>query len=120
MEKRNEKRKCPRIVISAVSVEVYSFLGDAVPSESCTIVDISENGLRFVSSKLYNENVVLRLTFVLPHSKTPIQVNAIVIHKHFQDELFQIGTHFKNISEQDQHQLQIFLKKYLPSSKKTY
>jgi hypothetical protein len=114
-----EKRRFPRIVVSSVTVEIYSFLGDPVPSGTCHIVDISENGLRFASSKNYNPTDVLRLTFILPHVKMPIQTNAIVIHSHFRDELFHIGTQFKNISEQDLGLLRGFLKKYLPSAKKS-
>jgi hypothetical protein len=113
-----EKRRFPRILISSVTVEVYSFLGDAVPSETCSIIDISENGLRFATQKTYTDSQVLRLTFILPHVKTPIQANALVIHKYFQDEHFHIGTQFVNVDDQDLNLLRGFLKKYLPSSKK--
>jgi hypothetical protein len=89
-----------------------------VPSESCSIIDISESGLRFATQKTYNENQVLRLTFILPHIKTPIQANALVIHRYFQDEHFHIGTQFVNMAAQDLTLMQGFLKKFLPSSKK--
>lgn len=117
MDNFNEKRLSPRVNITSVSIEVYSFLGDTTPLEMCEIIDISETGIRFASQRPYSCRQVLRLTFTLPRNNIPIRTNAIVIHTTIFENMFHIGTQFKSLSIIESKIIKNFIEKRLSSNK---
>ena len=98
---KKDRRKHPRIETD-VTVEVYtSNIHTAEPevAEICSVIDLSESGMRFIAAQKFNMNQLLRLTFLLPDSIIIIRTDAKIIHHHkSKNSHTEFGVEFTNIS----------------------
>ena len=92
-----EKRVHLRIPLTYVTVDVFSSMNEVTFSETGTIIDMSVNGLGFISKKHYEISQPKRNTFVLPGSTIPIRANAVIIYQIPRNELLHTGIQFTNI-----------------------
>ena len=92
-----EKREFIRVPLTYVTVDVYSSVREVESSETCSIIDMSINGLGFISKKHYEISQPIRITFVLPGSTIPIRANAVVVYQIPRNELLHTGIQFTNI-----------------------
>lgn len=98
MNQYSERRQHIRVPLSYVTVEIYNEEDKNITSsETYSIVDISESGMKFQSKEHYEIQQPLRLTFILPGSTIPILATAIVVYQHPQNALFQTGVQFVSI-----------------------
>jgi hypothetical protein len=98
MNRYAEKRQHIRIPLSFVTVEIYNDLKrDITSSETYSIEDISESGMKFLSKEHYEIHRPLRLTFILPGSTIPILANSTVVYQHPQNALLSTGVQFVSI-----------------------
>ena len=112
----SERRKHPRIETD-VTVEVYtSPLHTAEPevAEICSVINLSESGMLFTSSQLFDATKLLRLTFLLPDSIIIIRTDARVIHaQKGKSENREIGVQFTNIDVAERKLIRHFVDKKL-------
>ena len=111
-----EKRKHPRVELDSVTVEIYSsttHMTDPEISDICTVINLSENGMRFESNSRYNQAILLRLTFLLPESMVIIRTDAIVVNSLQTANKFETGVQFKNLGIAEHKILQHFIDKML-------
>ncbi|MBN1984367.1 MAG: PilZ domain-containing protein [Chitinivibrionales bacterium] len=94
MDHAVEKRQHIRIPLTFVSVDVISKIQVIESSETCSIIDISESGMKFVSTRHYDIGSPMQLTFVLPASTIPIQAKALVVYQQLHNLLFSTGAKF--------------------------
>lgn len=92
-----EKRQNIRIPLTFVTVEVFLENHQLDSSETCSIVDISITGMKFISCYHYQINQSLRITFVLPGSTIPIRANATVVYQQSRNSLLNTGIQFTNL-----------------------
>jgi len=105
-----EKRHYLRVPLTYVTVDVVSKSNTVESSETCSIVDISENGMKFISKEEYHLHQQVHITFVLPGSVLPIQVDSIIIYQRYQEPLMRYtGIQFIRINPVEY----ILLKKYI-------
>jgi c-di-GMP-binding flagellar brake protein YcgR len=112
-----ERRQAPRIHIDYVTVEVYpsqEFASSPEISEICSVIDLSEAGMRFKADNLYKAGQIIRLTFVLPDSIVVIRTNAIIIHS--DSRLHEIGVQFKNLGIAEHKLIQHVIERNLCNS----
>ncbi len=107
-----EKRQFIRIPLTYITVEIYSDRGNLKSSETCNIIDISENGMKFVTEKSYMIKQPIHITFVLPESPLPIQIEATVVYQQSQSTLLQTGIKFSSIGLEEY----AILKKFIENS----
>ena len=102
---KNERRKHPRIETD-VTVEVYtSNIHTTAPevAEICSVVDLSESGMRFIAAEKLKTDQLLRLTFLLPDSIIIIRTDAKLIHSYKKkNNYIEFGVEFANISSAEQ------------------
>lgn len=112
-----ERRKCPRIDIDLVTVEVYEstqFNAETHIAEICTVENISEEGLLFTGEHMFSTMQVLRLTFLLPESIVIIRTDAAVAHvKKIGSKLYSTGVQFQGLGEMEQKQIRHFINKVI-------
>jgi|GEM_PF-1116796 len=80
---RKERRKHPRIEVD-VTVEVYASptqMTEPEMVEICSVLNLSESGMRFMTGRRFKSSQLLRLTFLLPNSMIIIRTDAKVIHQ---------------------------------------
>jgi hypothetical protein len=82
MKTAREKRRHARAPIESVTVEVYSPGGGLATPEVCSILNLSESGMLFESSRQYAVSQSLRLTFMLPDTIVIVRTNGQVVHSH--------------------------------------
>jgi len=92
-----EKRQSIRVPLTYVTVEIYSKFRQIKSSETCSIIDVSENGMKFISKDHYEINQYLRVTFILPGSTIPIRANAIVVYQQPHNSLRYTGIQFTDL-----------------------
>ncbi len=92
-----ERRQHIRVPLTYVTVEVYSSVKKLEEQETCSIVDISVNGMKFISQKNFQISQPLRVTFVLPGSTIPIRANAAVVYQQPRESLLHTGIQFTNL-----------------------
>ena len=111
-----ERRKHPRIETD-VTVEVYtSPLHTAEPevAEICTVINLSESGMRFYAGQRFSTSQLLRLTFLLPDSIIIIRTDARVIHIQKNNKgTLEVGVEFTNISIAERKLIRHFVNKAL-------
>jgi c-di-GMP-binding flagellar brake protein YcgR len=112
----NERRKHPRIETD-VTVEVYtSPLHTAEPeiAEICSVINLSESGMRFTAGRQFDARQLLRLTFLLPDSIIIIRTDARLIHyQKGKNDCCEIGVQFTNISLSERKLIRHFVDKKL-------
>lgn len=94
-----EKRQHIRVPLTFVTVEVvtgddYNEVGS---SETYSIVDISETGMKFISKTHYEINQPLQLTFILPGSTIIIRASTIVIYQQPHNSLYYTGVQYTDL-----------------------
>ncbi len=92
-----EKRLNIRVPLTYVTVEVFSSLKKPDSVETCSIIDISVNGMKFISQHHHEISQALRLTFVLPGSTIPIRAQAAVVYQQPRESLLHTGVQFTNL-----------------------
>jgi hypothetical protein len=115
---KTERRKHPRIETD-VTVEVYtSSLQTVDPdvAEICSVVNLSESGMRFRAVRRFSEKQLLRLTFLLPNSIIIIRTDARVIHYQRRGvKAVEIGVEFTNISNANRKLIKHLVEKKIGS-----
>jgi len=92
-----ERRLNIRVPLTYVTVEVFSTLKKLESQETCSIVDISINGMKIISQNRFQMSQPLRVTFVLPGSTIPIRANAAVIYQQPRESLLHTGIQFTDL-----------------------
>ncbi len=92
-----EKRNYIRIPLTFITVSVADSPDKAASSETCSVVDISENGMKFVSKKHYAIHQPLNIAFILPNSTIPIQAESIVVYQQPHGSLRYTGIQFTKL-----------------------
>lgn len=114
--RQHERRQHPRIE-TEVTVEVYTSTHHAATpemAEICSVVNLSESGMRFKTGLRFFDNQLLRLTFLLPDSMVIIRSDAEVIHlRKRKHQVAEVGVAFKNISVAQKTLIRHFVKKEL-------
>jgi c-di-GMP-binding flagellar brake protein YcgR len=97
-----ERRKHPRIETD-VTVEVYMtniHTSEPEVAEICTVIDLSESGMRFLATGKFTSQQLLRLTFLLPDSIIIIRTDARIVHQRKgKGNHTEFGVEFTNISK---------------------
>jgi c-di-GMP-binding flagellar brake protein YcgR len=113
---KKDRRKYPRIETD-VTVEVYtSLLQTDEPdiAEICSVINMSETGMRFHATHHFNDQQLLRLTFLLPESIIIIRTDAKVIHLQRRgDATSEVGVQFTNIDMAERKLIRHFIGKKL-------
>ena len=116
----SERRKHPRIDTD-VTVEVYTsplHMAEPEVAEICTVINLSESGMRFHANRRFDPKKLLRLTFLLPDSIIIIRTDARVIHlQKGKTETCEIGVQFSNISLAERKLIRHFIDKILDRDK---
>ena len=111
-----ERRRYPRID-TEVTVEVYtSPLHTAEPevAEICSVINLSECGMRFQAGRIFDTTQLLRLTFLLPDSIIIIRTDARIIHhQKIKGNSSEVGVEFTNISLSDRKIIRHYVEKNL-------
>jgi c-di-GMP-binding flagellar brake protein YcgR len=111
-----ERRKHPRIETD-VTVEVYtSSLHIAEPevAEICSVINLSESGMRFQANRRFNSKQLLRLTFILPESIMIVRTDARIIHlQKGGNNLVEVGVQFANMNMAERKLIRHFVDKKL-------
>ena len=94
MNKFIERRQYIRVPLTYVTVEVISKSREIESSETCSVVDISENGMKIISKKLYKIRQKLHMTFVLPGNSIPIRAESMVVYQQAHNSLMYTGIQF--------------------------
>ena len=92
-----ERRQNIRVPLTYVTVEAFSTLKKLESQETCSIVDISVNGMKFISQTRFQISQPIRVTFILPGSTIPIRANAAVIYQQPRESLLHTGIQFTNL-----------------------
>ena len=92
-----EKRQHLRVPLTFVTVDIYSKFKKIESSETCSIIDISVNGMKFISKTHFEISQPLRVTFVLPGSTIPLRADAIIIYQQPRNELLHTGVQFTSL-----------------------
>lgn len=92
-----EKRRHIRVPLTFVTVEIFSEYEKVRSSETCSIIDLSISGMKFISKRHYSIGQPIRITFVLPDSTTPVRGNSIVVYQNLEGELMQTGIQFTDL-----------------------
>ena len=115
----SERRRYPRIETD-VTVEVYTSTvqtEEPAIAEICSVVNVSETGMRFTASCNFSEKLLLRLTFLLPESIIIIRTDAKIIHlRRTKESTVEVGVQFTNISMADRKLIRHFIGKHLNQS----
>lgn len=93
-----EKRRHARISLTYVTVDAISVTGEIKKTETSSVIDISESGMKFSTPTAYPVNFLLRLTFILPDTALPIRTEASVIHQQKFLETYHTGVKFKGMT----------------------
>jgi hypothetical protein len=104
-----ERRAAPRIApppITYVRV-IASSTSQPGTHETCPIINVSETGMLFRSTKIFRPCDLLQLTFTLPNSSIAIRTESTVIHA--SDT---VGVQFRNLAIAE-HQI---LRHYIAST----
>ena len=117
-----ERREHPRIETEFVTVEIYtSFLHTSATEveEICSVINLSESGMRFRADCSFKNGQILRLTFLLPDSIVIIRTDAIVVHiEKSTSSGNEIGVQFKNLGLAENKLIEHFIKKILTKNTK--
>ncbi len=89
-----EKRLHIRIPLTFVTVEVISKSNKIESSETCSVIDLSENGMKIISKRLYKIRQNLHITFVLPGNSIPVRAESMVIYQQPHNSLMYTGIQF--------------------------
>jgi hypothetical protein len=92
-----ERRQHIRVPLTYVTVEVYSSSNKKEIEETCSVVDISVNGMKLITQSSFQISQRLLVTFVLPGSTIPIRANAAVIYQQSRDSLLHTGIQFTDL-----------------------
>jgi len=111
-----ERRKYPRIETD-VTVEVYTSSNHTREpdiAEICSVINLSETGMRFTATHPFSGEHLLRLTFLLPESIIIIRTDAKIVHtQRNRDHTIEIGVHFSNITMSERKLIRHFIGKHL-------
>ncbi len=114
-----DRRKFPRIETD-VTVEVYtSPLHTAEPevAEICSVINLSECGMRFLAARRFDMKQLLRLTFLLPDSIIIIRTDARIIHlRKAGSDGCEVGVEFTNVSPSDRKVIRHYVAKHLETA----
>lgn len=108
---RPDKRRHERIAIENVTVEIYTPEGTPEAPEVCDIVNLSEGGLLFRTTKSYRVGQVLRLTFIVPETVVAVRTDAVAVHGRVDLTGRYIGVRFAKLGVTEQTSLQQFVSK---------
>ena len=94
-----EKRQHIRVPLTFVTVEVFAGnnYDEVDSSETYSIVDISETGMKFISKERYEINQPLQLTFILPGSTIIIRASSVVIYQQPHNSLYYTGVQYTDL-----------------------
>lgn len=98
MNHGTEKRRHSRISLTYVTVDTISVTGEIKKTETNSVIDLSESGMKFSTVTAYPVNFLLRLTFILPDTALPIRTEGIVVHQQKIQESYQTGIQFKGMT----------------------
>ncbi|MBD3317790.1 MAG: hypothetical protein GF344_18555 [Chitinivibrionales bacterium] len=104
-----EKRQYPRVSASTLIVEIYSAFRKTEPLGVCSVADVGEGGMGFISNKHFEPGQLLRLTFSLPGSMLLIRTDARVIHCIPHANGYGIGAQFHDLGPAERRLLQLFI-----------
>lgn len=111
-----ERRKHPRIETD-VTVEVYMtniHTSEPEVAEICTVLDLSESGMRFIAARKFDAHQLLRLTFLLPDSIIIIRTDARIIHQRkSKSNHTEFGVEFTNVSNAERKLIRHMIDKKL-------
>lgn len=113
-----ERRAHTRVETELVTVEIYTsglHLATTEVVEICTVMDLSESGMRFLAEKNFLPGQTLRLTFLLPNSIVIIRTDAIVVHIQKSNNDSEVGVQFKNLGLAESKLIRHFVEKTLQS-----
>lgn len=118
---QKERRNFPRVDIDYVTVEVYkSFSNNTITEieEICSVINLSETGMKFRAEQCFVKDQLLHLTFVLPNSMVVIRAKSTVVYIFpTQDRnFFDIGVQFKNLGMAERKLIRHFVDKVLSQS----
>ncbi|MBN1603783.1 MAG: PilZ domain-containing protein [Chitinispirillaceae bacterium] len=112
-----ERRKYPRIDIDLVTVEVYETAEPTSAinsSEICNVMNISEDGMCFISDHAFDNKLLLRLTFLLPESIVIIRTDASVAYVTKNSaKKYSIGVQFRGLDPSERKQIRHFVNKVI-------
>jgi c-di-GMP-binding flagellar brake protein YcgR len=112
-----ERRKFPRIDIDLVTVEVYDSqdIGSELSTtEICNVINISEDGMCFIAEHKFENDQLLRLTFLLPESIVIIRTDAYIAYitkNSIKD--YSVGVQFQNLDPLERKQIRHFISKLI-------
>ncbi|MBN1760140.1 MAG: PilZ domain-containing protein [Chitinispirillaceae bacterium] len=116
--RQHERRQFPRIETD-VTVEVYTsphHTAEPEVAEICSVINLSESGMRFCAGRRFEQNKLLRLTFLLPDSIIIIRTDARIIHlQKRKGNTCDVGVEFSNIGLPDRKIIRHFVEKHLKS-----
>lgn len=101
MDQFAERRQHIRVPLTYVTVEVAPVSEKEKSSETCSIIDISEGGMKFVSRGLYEIFQSLNLVFVIPGSTIHIRTKAVVVYQLLKHSLYTTGVQFTELNLTD-------------------
>lgn len=111
-----EKRKHSRVSLAYVTVDTISVTGEIKKTETNSVIDISESGMKFSTPTAYPVNFQLRLTFILPDTALPIRTEASVIHQQKIQEIYQTGVQFKGMTLAEYTILKTYIERNLTAN----
>lgn len=113
-ESMQERRKFPRVEVDYVTVEIYSELTRQTDIEICSVVNVSEDGMRFKGEQNYDIGQHIRLTFILPESMVVIRTDAEIINKSESNRgKYAFGVQYKKLGLTEQRMIRHFIDKAL-------
>lgn len=100
--RHSDKRKDVRIPVEDVTVEIYGPNGQPDTPEVCDIVNLSEGGMLFSTSRSYNISQNLRLTFIIPDTILTVRTDAVVVHSYVDLSGRYVGVRFNKLDVPEQ------------------
>lgn len=111
-----EKRRHSRISLTYVTVDTISVTGEIKKTETNSVIDISESGMKFSTPTAYPVNFQLRLTFILPDTALPIRTEANIVHQQKIQGTYQTGVQFKGMTLAEYTILKTYIERYLTAN----
>jgi hypothetical protein len=106
----HEKRRCPRLAVENVTVEIYTAEGQTVTPQVCDIVNLSEGGMLFRCDNRYKMGQLLRVTFMVPDSMVAVRTDAVVVHERIDMSGKYAGVRFAKLGVTEHASLQQFVR----------
>ena len=86
-------------------------------AEICSVINLSESGMRFSAGRRFEQHQLLRLTFLLPDSIIIIRTDARIIHlQKRKGDSCEVGVEFSHISLSDRKIIRHYVEKHFEST----